>query len=87
MPNFSDLIQHAADRLFRPWVLVLLMGVASSSPCGWDWCRGDASGRAWGDVMNRLPVFLNRIGLIGLSGLATMYAKRKGLQSPHHAPD
>jgi len=26
MPTLSDLIQHAADRLFMPWVLVLLMG-------------------------------------------------------------
>src|SRR5664279_1283917 len=26
MPNFSELIQHAADRLFMPWVLLLLMG-------------------------------------------------------------
>jgi alanine or glycine:cation symporter, AGCS family len=32
---------------------------------------------AWGDLMNALQVFPNVIGLIGLSGIAAMYARRK----------
>jgi AGCS family alanine or glycine:cation symporter len=32
---------------------------------------------AWGDLMNALQVFPNLIGLIGLSGIAAMYAKRR----------
>ncbi|HSG00850.1 MAG TPA: alanine:cation symporter family protein, partial [Vicinamibacterales bacterium] len=31
---------------------------------------------AWGDLMNALQVFPNLIGLIGLSGLTAMYARR-----------
>jgi AGCS family alanine or glycine:cation symporter len=30
---------------------------------------------AWGDLMNALQVFPNLIGLIGLSGIAAMYAR------------
>jgi AGCS family alanine or glycine:cation symporter len=33
---------------------------------------------AWGDLMNALQVFPNLIGLIGLSGVAAMYANRRG---------
>jgi alanine or glycine:cation symporter, AGCS family len=32
---------------------------------------------AWGDLMNALQVFPNLIGLIGLSGIAAMYARQK----------
>ena len=32
---------------------------------------------AWGDLMNALQVFPNLIGLVGLSGLAAMYARKK----------
>jgi alanine or glycine:cation symporter, AGCS family len=32
---------------------------------------------AWGDLMNALQVFPNLIGLIGLSGIAAMYAKSR----------
>lgn len=32
---------------------------------------------AWGDLMNCLQVFPNLIGLIGLSGIAAMYAKQR----------
>ena len=32
---------------------------------------------AWGDLMNALQVFPNLIGLVGLSGLAAMYARTK----------
>jgi AGCS family alanine or glycine:cation symporter len=32
---------------------------------------------AWGDLMNALQVFPNMIGLIGLSGIAAMYARRR----------
>ena len=31
---------------------------------------------AWGDLMNVLQVFPNMIGLIGLSGVAAIYAKK-----------
>jgi len=33
---------------------------------------------AWGDLMNALQVFPNLIGLVGLSGIVAMYAKRGG---------
>jgi alanine or glycine:cation symporter, AGCS family len=33
---------------------------------------------AWGDLMNALQVFPNMIGLIGLSGIAAMYARKRG---------
>ena len=36
---------------------------------------------AWGDLMNALQVFPNVIGLVGLSGLAAMYARAR-LESP-----
>jgi AGCS family alanine or glycine:cation symporter len=32
---------------------------------------------AWGDLMNALQVFPNIVGLIGLSGIVAMYARRK----------
>jgi len=32
---------------------------------------------AWGDLMNALQVFPNLIGLVGLSGIAAMYAKQR----------
>ena len=32
---------------------------------------------AWGDLMNALQVFPNLIGLVGLSGIAAMYARKK----------
>jgi AGCS family alanine or glycine:cation symporter len=32
---------------------------------------------AWGDLMNALQVFPNLVGLIGLSGLAAMYARQR----------
>jgi AGCS family alanine or glycine:cation symporter len=32
---------------------------------------------AWGDLMNALQVFPNLIGLVGLSGIAAMYAKER----------
>jgi AGCS family alanine or glycine:cation symporter len=32
---------------------------------------------AWGDLMNALQVFPNLIGLIGLSGIAAAYARRR----------
>ncbi|HYN09183.1 MAG TPA: amino acid carrier protein [Vicinamibacterales bacterium] len=32
---------------------------------------------AWGDLMNALQVFPNLIGLVGLSGIAAMYAKKR----------
>ena len=32
---------------------------------------------AWGDLMNTLQVFPNLIGLVGLSGIAAMYARKK----------
>jgi AGCS family alanine or glycine:cation symporter len=32
---------------------------------------------AWGDLMNGLQVFPNVIGLLGLSGIAAVYANRK----------
>ena len=32
---------------------------------------------AWGDLMNALQVFPNLIGLVGLSGIAAMYARQK----------
>jgi AGCS family alanine or glycine:cation symporter len=32
---------------------------------------------AWGDLMNALQVFPNLIGLVGLSGIAAMYARRR----------
>jgi AGCS family alanine or glycine:cation symporter len=31
---------------------------------------------AWGDLMNALQVFPNLIGLVGLSGIAAMYARK-----------
>ncbi len=32
---------------------------------------------AWGDLMNALQVFPNLIGVVGLSGIAAMYARQK----------
>jgi alanine or glycine:cation symporter, AGCS family len=32
---------------------------------------------AWGDIFNGLQVFPNVIGLVGLSGIAAMYARRR----------
>ena len=32
---------------------------------------------AWGDLMNALQVFPNLVGLVGLSGIAAMYAKER----------
>jgi hypothetical protein len=37
--------------------------------------------------MNALQVFPNMIGLIGLSGLAAMYAKQRRLIGPPPTPD
>jgi AGCS family alanine or glycine:cation symporter len=36
---------------------------------------------AWGDLMNALQVFPNLIGLVGLSGIAAMYANRRTAES------
>ena len=33
---------------------------------------------AWGDLMNGLQIFPNVIGLVGLSGIAAEYARRRG---------
>jgi AGCS family alanine or glycine:cation symporter len=45
---------------------------------------------AWGDLMNALQVFPNVIGLVGLSGMVAMYAKRRTEHpapgTPHPAP-
>ncbi|HEX7554662.1 MAG TPA: amino acid carrier protein [Geothrix sp.] len=72
------LVGTRATRLYR-WVYCLLIpfGAIAKPTVVW----------AWGDLMNCLQVFPNMIGLIGLSGLAAMYAKRKGLIGLPPAPD
>jgi AGCS family alanine or glycine:cation symporter len=72
------LVGARATRLYR-WVYCLLIpfGAIARPTVVW----------AWGDLMNALQVFPNMIGLIGLSGLAAMYATRKGLGGPHPGPD
>jgi AGCS family alanine or glycine:cation symporter len=72
------LVGTRATRLYR-WVYCLLIpfGAIAKPTVVW----------AWGDLMNCLQVFPNMVGLIGLSGLAAMYAKRQSLRDPHRSPD
>jgi AGCS family alanine or glycine:cation symporter len=67
------LVGTRATRLYR-WVYCLLIpfGAIAKPTVVW----------AWGDLMNCLQVFPNMIGLIGLSGLAAMYARRRSLIDP-----
>jgi alanine or glycine:cation symporter, AGCS family len=51
------------------WVFCLLIPVGAVLKPDVVW--------AWGDLMNALQVFPNVIGLVGLSGMAAMYAKRR----------
>ncbi len=51
------------------WVYCLLIPLGAVSKVNAVW--------AWGDIFNGLQVFPNVIGLIGLSGIAAMYARRR----------
>ena len=63
--------------------LEYIFGRAVTTPYRWIYCLLIPIGAvlkpemvwAWGDLMNALQVFPNLIGLIGLSGIAAMYAK------------
>lgn len=71
------LVGTRATRAYR-WVYCLLIpfGAIAKPTAVW----------AWGDMMNALQVFPNMIGLIGLTGIAAMYAKRKGPESADGCP-
>jgi AGCS family alanine or glycine:cation symporter len=51
------------------WVYCMLIPIGAVAQVNAVW--------AWGDIMNGLQVFPNVIGLIGLSGIAATYAKRR----------
>jgi AGCS family alanine or glycine:cation symporter len=72
------LVGTKATRLYR-WVYCLLIpfGAIAKPTVVW----------AWGDLMNCLQVFPNMVGLIGLSGVAALYARQKHLSWPHSGPD
>jgi AGCS family alanine or glycine:cation symporter len=63
--------------------LEYILGRSVTMPYRWIYCLLIPVGAvlrpeivwAWGDLMNALQVFPNLIGLIGLSGIAAMYAK------------
>ena len=63
--------------------LEYILGRAVTMPYRWAYCLLIPFGAvmrpevvwAWGDLMNALQVFPNMIGLVGLSGLAAMYAR------------
>ena len=63
--------------------LEYILGRAVTMPYRWVYCLLIPFGAvlspevvwAWGDLMNALQVFPNMIGLVGLSGLAAMYAR------------
>jgi AGCS family alanine or glycine:cation symporter len=66
--------------------LEYILGRRVTTPYRWIYCLLIPFGAvakptvvwAWGDLMNALQVFPNMVGLIGLSGIAVMYAKRRG---------
>jgi len=51
------------------WIYCLLIPIGATLKVDLVW--------NWGDLMNALQVFPNVIGLIGLSGIAAMYAKKR----------
>lgn len=65
--------------------LEYILGRAVTVPYRWAYCLLIPFGAivrpevvwAWGDLMNALQVFPNLIGLIGLSGVAALYAKSR----------
>ena len=65
--------------------LEYLLGRSVRLPYRWIYCALIPFGAiirpevvwAWGDLMNALQVFPNLIGLIGLSGIAAAYARRR----------
>jgi len=65
--------------------LEYILGRKVTTPYRWIYCLLIPVGAvlkpdlvwAWGDLMNALQVFPNVIGLIGLSGIAAAYAKRR----------
>ena len=64
--------------------LEYILGRKVTTPYRWIYCLLIPLGAtirpevvwAWGDLMNALQVFPNLIGLVGLSGIAAMYAKK-----------
>jgi AGCS family alanine or glycine:cation symporter len=66
--------------------LEYILGRSVTVPYRWTYCLLIPIGAvlhpdlvwAWGDLMNALQVFPNLIGLIGLSGIVAMYARRGG---------
>jgi AGCS family alanine or glycine:cation symporter len=59
------------------WIYCLLIPIGASLKPDVVW--------AWGDLMNALQVFPNLIGLIGLSGIAAMYARSRRRRTPFAA--
>ena len=65
--------------------LEYILGRKVTTPYRWIYCLLIPLGAVlkpelvwnWGDLMNALQVFPNLIGLIGLSGIAAMYAKSR----------
>jgi len=63
-----------------------LLGTRVTLPYRWIYCILIVFGAqarvdtvwAWGDLMNGLQIFPNVIGLVGLSGIAAQYARRRG---------
>jgi alanine or glycine:cation symporter, AGCS family len=61
-----------------------LLGVRVTTPYRWIYCSLIVFGAqarvetvwAWGDLMNGLQIFPNLVGLIGLSGVVAMFARR-----------
>ena len=66
------LVGPRATKLFR-WVYCALIPFGAIAKPAGVW--------AWGDLMNALQVFPNMIGLIGLTGIAVVYAKQRS-QAP-----
>ena len=66
------LVGPRATKLFR-WVYCALIPFGAIAKPAGVW--------AWGDLMNALQVFPNMIGLIGLTGIAVVYAKQRS-QTP-----
>ena len=65
--------------------LEYILGRKVTTPYRWIYCLLIPLGAtirpevvwAWGDLMNALQVFPNLIGLVGLSGIAAMYARQR----------
>jgi AGCS family alanine or glycine:cation symporter len=71
--------------------LEYLFGTRVTTPYRWIYCVLIVFGAqarvdtvwAWGDLMNGLQIFPNVIGLVGLSGIAAEYARRRGTDAAH----